>query len=83
MRTVFLVTDSTVYPRKYSLKIFTTKGHDSLLVLLKMNSGSLNIIFIHGDGGGGGCGGGGGDGGGGGGCAGGGDCGGGSGFRCW
>ena len=61
------------------MTILTIKGHDSLLVSGKMNSDSLNIIFIHGDcgvdgacgGGGGDCGdcgdGGGGDGGGGGG----------------
>ena len=29
------------------MTILTIKGHDSLLVSLKMNSGSLNIIFIH------------------------------------
>ena len=33
------------------MTILTLKGHDSLLVLLKMNSGCLNVIFIHGDGG--------------------------------
>ena len=36
------------------MAILTIKGHDSLLVLLKMISGSLNIIFIHGGGGSGG-----------------------------
>ena len=29
------------------MTILTIKGHDSLLVLLEMISGSLNIIFIH------------------------------------
>ena len=36
------------------MAILTIKGHDSLLVSLKMISGSLNIIFIHGGGGSGG-----------------------------
>ena len=39
------------------MTILTIKGHDSLLVSRKMNSGSLNIIFIHGGSGGGDCGG--------------------------
>ena len=54
------------------MAILTIKGHDSLLVSLKMISGCLNIIFIHGggcgacgSGGGGACGSGGGGGGGG------------------
>ena len=36
------------------MAILAIKGHDSLLVSLKMISGSLNIIFIHGGGGSGG-----------------------------
>ena len=44
------------------MTILTTLRHDSLLVPLKMNPGSLSIIFIHGSGGGEGGGGGGGGG---------------------
>ena len=42
------------------MTILTIKGHDSLLLSRKMNSDSVNIIFIHGSSGDdcGGCGGG-------------------------
>ena len=79
LTTMFLVTDSTVYTREQSMTILTIKGHDSLLLSRKMNSDSLNTIFIHGSSGGNSGGGGGGSGGGGGGCGGGGSRGGGGG----